>query len=56
MMRETEELLAEVLMELLHELQALRREREHDEQDGRLADTLNRRWGYPRRRRHRHWR
>jgi hypothetical protein len=33
MTRETEELLAEVLAELLHELRALRQERERDERD-----------------------
>jgi len=55
MTRETEALLAEVLVELLHELRALRRERERDEHDYRLADTLNRRWGYPPPRRQR-WR
>jgi hypothetical protein len=47
MTRETEQLLAEVLIELLHELRALRRERERTDDEYRRDDYLTRRWGYP---------
>ena len=54
MTRQTEELVVEVLVELLGELRALRRERERAEHEYRLAETLARR-GYPPPRRYRRW-
>lgn len=53
MTSETEILLQELIIELLHELRALRRQRTHDDEEYRRDDYLNRQWGYspPRRRR-----
>lgn len=55
MTHDTEQLLAEVLVELLRELRELRREREREEYEHRLAETLARR-GYQPPRRGRRWR
>jgi len=45
----------ELKIEQLRFYRAANEERERDEHDYRLADTLSRRWGYPPPRRHRRW-
>jgi hypothetical protein len=55
MTQETEQLLHELMIELLHELRAARRERERDEDEYRRDDILSRQHGYPPPRRRRRW-
>jgi hypothetical protein len=47
MMRETEVLLAEVLVELLKFLRRENEQREHEELQQKLAEIRTERWGYP---------
>ncbi len=45
-MQRGEQLLAEVLVQLLHELRAIRRQRQEREHQHAVSETLARRWGY----------